>query len=56
MALCNQSNKKIGEVVIEQSIVSEDKLKQLLIEHYTRKKGLFLADNIADVDLSLLVG
>lgn len=55
MALCSQSNKKIGEVLVEQSIVSEDQLKQLLIEHYTRKKGLFLADNIADADLSLLV-
>ncbi|MEM7756854.1 MAG: WecB/TagA/CpsF family glycosyltransferase [Cyanobacteria bacterium P01_A01_bin.40] len=55
MTLCSQSEQKIGEVILEQSIVSKDQLKELLIEHYTRKKGLFLAENVADADLSLLV-
>lgn len=56
MDLCHQSDTKIGEMLIMQSIVSEDQLKRLLIEHYTRKKGLFLTDNEEDVDLPLLVG
>jgi len=55
LALCNNSDKKIGEIVVEQSIVSQDQVKELLIEHYTRKKGLFLAENVADVDLSIWV-
>ena len=55
IALCNDSEQKIGEVLLRQGIVSEYRLKQLLIEHYTRKKGLFLAENIADADLPLLV-
>lgn len=56
MDLCHQSDTKIGEMLIMQSIISEDQLKRLLIEHYTRKKGLFLTDNVEDVDLPLLVG
>jgi|GEM_PF-5562448 len=55
LVLCNNSEKKIGEIVVEQSIISQDQLKELLIEHYTRKKGLFLAENVADVDLSIWV-
>lgn len=55
MLLCRRTEQKIGEVLLEQSIVSEDQLKELLIEHYTRRKGLFLAENIADADLPLLV-
>lgn len=55
LALGSKSDKKIGQVLLEQNIVSPDQLKELLIEHYTRKKGLFLTENVADVDLSVLI-
>ena len=42
--LRDNSDKKISEIILEQSILSEEKLKELLVEYYTRRKGLFLAD------------
>lgn len=44
VALQNNSNKEIGEIVLEQSILSEERLKELFVEYYTRRKGLFLAE------------
>ena len=44
LSLRDDSNKKIGEIILEQSILTEERLKELFIEYYTRRKGLFLAD------------
>lgn len=55
----NDSDKKIGEIILEQSILSEERLKELFIEYYTKRKGLFLAndreEDFQDKDLSLWV-
>lgn len=57
LALQHDSDKKLREVILEQSILSEEQLKELFIEYYTKRKGLFLADsqNNSDYDLSLWV-
>ena len=63
LALRDDSNKKIGEIILEQSILSEERLKELFIEYYTRRKGLFLAerqestenDNLSDWVNELLI-
>ena len=54
LALRSDTDKKIGEIILEQSILSEEQLKDLFIEYYTKRKGLFLADlqNNNDIDLS----
>ena len=44
LALKNDTDKKVGEIVLEQSILSEERLNELFIEYYTRRKGLFLAE------------
>ena len=44
LVLREDSDKKIGEIILEQSILSEEKLKELFVEYYTRRKGLFLID------------
>ena len=56
-ALRDDSDQTIGEIILEQSILSEERLKELFIEYYTRRKGLFLADreNSNDIHLSLWV-
>ncbi len=45
--LQNNTNNKLGEILVEQEIISEDKLKEILIEQYIRHKGLFLTENIS---------
>ena len=59
LAIRNDSDKKIGEIILEQSILSEERLKELFIEYYTKRKGLFLAnekeEDPKDNDLSLWV-
>ncbi|MEL6931223.1 MAG: WecB/TagA/CpsF family glycosyltransferase [Cyanobacteria bacterium J06600_6] len=45
LALRGDSNKKISEIILEQSILTEERLKELFIEYYTRRKGLFLAES-----------
>ena len=58
LVIGDDSDKKIGEVILEQSILSEERLKELFVEYYTKRKGLFLADNDennGDNDLSLWV-
>lgn len=55
IALRDDSDQSIGEVILEQSILSEERLKELFIEYYTKRKGLFLADlpdSNNDLDLS----
>lgn len=44
LALKEDSEKRIGEVILEQSILTEERLKELFIEYYTKRKGLFLTD------------
>lgn len=46
LKLQENSGKEIGEIILEQSILSEEQLKELFIEYYTRRKGLFLADEV----------
>ena len=58
LAIRDDSDKKISEIILEQSILSEERLKELFIEYYTKRKGLYLADNEEaprDNDLSLWV-
>ncbi|MEL7077380.1 MAG: WecB/TagA/CpsF family glycosyltransferase [Cyanobacteria bacterium J06582_2] len=57
LALKDDTDKKIGEIISEQNILTEEKLKELFVEYYTRKKGLFLTDsqNENNNDLSLWV-
>ena len=53
--LKDESNKKIGEIILEQNILSEERLKELIVEFYTRRKGLYLADrqSMGNSNLSL---
>ena len=44
ISLKNSTNKEIGEIILEQKVLSEKRLKELFVEYYTRRKGLFLAD------------
>lgn len=53
LALKDKTDKKIGEIILEQSIVSEERLKQLFIEYYTKRKGLFLMEHIETEDKNL---
>ena len=53
LALGKDSDKKIGEIVLEQSILSEERLNKLFVEYYTRRKGLFLAENENNEDRDL---
>ena len=53
LALRDDSEKKIGEIVLEQSILSEERLNELFVEYYTRRKGLFLAEQQQSKDDSL---
>lgn len=53
LALREDSDKKIGEIILEQSILSEEQLKELFIEYYTKRKGLFLTDSQSDNDANL---
>lgn len=58
LALKEDSKKEIGEIVLEQSILSEKRLSELFVEYYTKRKGLFLAsdrEDLRDDDLSLWV-
>ena len=50
LALKEDSDKNIGQIILEQSILSEEKLKELFVEYYTRRKGLFLIDTNSDCD------
>lgn len=54
LTLRDDSNLKLDEIILEHSILSEEQLKELFIEYYTKRKGLFLADsqNNDDTDLS----
>ncbi|MGD1917596.1 MAG: hypothetical protein ACFCAD_01180, partial [Pleurocapsa sp.] len=49
----NNSDKNVSEIILQQSILSEERLKELLIEYYTRRKGLFLDENISANDDNL---
>lgn len=40
----NNSEQTIGEIIVNQSILSEEQVNEFFIEYYTRRKGLFLAD------------
>ena len=40
----NQAKSKLGEILVEQKIISLSQLKDVLINQYTRRKGLYLAD------------
>ena len=58
LAIGEDSDKNLSEIILEQSILSEERFKELFIEYYTKRKGLFLADNQEtpkDNDLSLWV-
>ena len=44
LALRNDCDKKIGEIVLEQSILSEEQMNELFVEYYIRRKGLFLTE------------
>ena len=58
LAIQEDSDKNLSEIILEQSILSEERFKELYIEYYTKRKGLFLADNQEtpkDNDLSLWV-
>ena len=44
LALGRSSNKKIGKIILEHDVIPEERFKELVIEYYTRRKGLFLAE------------
>lgn len=46
LALQKNRHQRIGEILLEQKIISEDDLNVVLTELYTRRKGLFLTDDI----------
>ena len=45
LRLQNNTKNKLGEILVQQEIISEHKLQEILIELYIRRKGLFLADS-----------
>ena len=56
LALEDSSTKKLGEIVSEKYDLSEDQLKEVLIELYIRHKGLWVNDKISNHhDLSLWI-
>lgn len=44
LQLQDANKKKLGELLVEKQIISQDKLQEILIEFYTRRKGLFLTE------------
>lgn len=43
LEIAKGSEQKIGKAILKENLLSEEKLNELLIEYYTRRKGLFLA-------------
>ena len=48
-----KSNEKISEIIVKQSIFSEERFKELLIEYYTVRKGLYLTEEKNNNDNNL---
>ncbi len=44
LQLQDAHKKKLGELLVEKEIMSQDKLQEILIELYTRHKDLFLTE------------
>ena len=44
LQLQDAHKKKLGELLVEKEIMSQDKLQEILIELYTRHKGLLLTE------------
>ena len=56
LAIQVDSDKNLSQIILEQTTLSEERFKELFIEYYTKRKGLFLADDgepSRDNDLSL---
>lgn len=45
LLLQKDSDAKIGKILVQNKLISEDNLQEVIIEHYLRRKGLFLIDN-----------
>lgn len=46
LATVKNSELKLGEAILKQNLVSEERLKELMVEYYTRRKGLYLAEEL----------
>ena len=50
--LQNITNNKLGRILVEQEILPKNSLKEVLIEQYLRRKGLFLNDQLMNYAFS----